>query len=375
MDGVDVALIRTDGQSQVASVAHEHVPYAADFVLRLKKLERVCARCEGDWSEVLGQLPTAEAIVAESTDYHARAIAQLLLHNDCQPEMIGYHGQTLYHQPARGRTLQVGDAGSLARQFSCPVVADFRRRDVQAGGQGAPLVPLYHQALVRSQGLSSALVINCGGIANTTWVAGDQLAAADIGPGCVLLDRWVREKTAGEYTYDHAGQWARQGKCYQPWWQWLCQHALGQPLAQFSSQSWPGSLDSYDIQLPPATTWPSVSLADGCYTLAAFTAYCMVQSLLQQGVADALPEFVILAGGGWQHPVIRQQFVKAWRQLGGQRVVDSEYFSWSSQAIEAEAFAYLAVRHAQGLPTSLPETTGVPTACVGGVLFDATNEK
>jgi anhydro-N-acetylmuramic acid kinase len=355
MDGIDVAAIETDGLQVVRSRGHVHVPYALSFQKRLKEAEKLAHEQCGAFND--------EALVAELTELHIVALAQL--RDACalgsRPiDVIGFHGQTLFHAPKNKLTLQIGDGAKIAAHFKCPVVDQFRIDDVQAGGQGAPLAPAYHQALVLRDGLAPTAVINCGGIANISMVSGAgwaQVFASDVGPGNVLLDRFVRDVSKGARAFDEDGLWALQG-AVDPVYLAALHRLNSRPVV------WPSSFDSYDFTLP---AYEGLHHFNICATLAFYTGQKMAVALLDQcRHLNIHVKAVVFCGGGWYNPAI----VDAFKVAMPQQVLCqfSSDVNWCSDAIEAETFAYLAVKNLKNLTGSAPNTTGVPYPMVCGRL-------
>jgi anhydro-N-acetylmuramic acid kinase len=317
---------------------------------------------------------TLESVIAHSTTLHARAVKELLKKSGYQApqiKVVGYHGQTLLHQPGRGRSVIVGDGQSLANDVGIAVVNDFRRQDIACGGQGAPLAPLYHQALaVRDQRLP-LIVVNCGGIANVSIIMNSNpldLIAFDTGPGNVLCDRLVRLRTQGHAQMDAEGHYGLKGVVDPSVLKALYAQSMIQDGASYFLKKPPKSLDSGDIQLIPELE--TLSLEDACRTLETFTAQTIVDSVA--AVVTDFPVQWIIAGGGFKNPVIvvaLQERVS--EKIGNQLILkQADEIGWHSQSLEAQMFAYYAVRHLQNKPISFPNTTGVSHAVCGGCFFE-----
>lgn len=391
MDGIDAALIKTDGVEYVESIASSFYPYPAAFKRCLKYAERIMHDTQGQIApaekifshhemqsdaEIQNLFSTYQLdaitfsnVVLLSTYFHEEVSRQLLhthhIASD-QISLIGYHGQTLYHAPHLAKTQQIGDAQLLANRLGITVVADFRTNDVHHGGQGAPLAPIYHWALAKQEGLIPLAVVNCGGIANISFVLEDdasKLLACDTGPGNVLLDRFVRNKTKQKYFFDQDGYWSLQGEVDANALEALRRESLPN---NYLMQAPPKSLDSHDCQLPEL--WSTLSLENGCATLAAFTAECIIRSL---DFCTMPPSRFVLAGGGWYNPAILNQFKTQLEQRLNKtpQILNAKQLGWQQDMLEAEAFAYLAKRTASGLPLSFPTTTGVRQAVTGGQIF------
>ncbi len=347
MDGVDAAVLATDGETIANFGPRRFRPYSAGerAILRAALID---AKAIGRRDERPGAVAHAEAIV---TDAHADAVARLLAENPgVAVGMIGFHGQTVLHAPERRLTVQVGDGRALARRLGLPVVFDFRAADVAAGGEGAPLVPVYHAALVARSGLTgTVVVVNVGGVANLTRIAPDgSLVAGDTGPGNALIDDFVAARTGA--TMDTDGRIAAAGK------------VDADALAALGADPW------FDAPMPKSAdrgrfAWEPVaglSTEDGAATLTAFTARAIARGIEAAGGADR----VIMSGGGARNPMLVATLAEATRLP----VARADDLGWSADFLEAEAFAYLAVRSACGLPLTFPGTTGVSAPTRGGVL-------
>ncbi len=350
LDGVDAALLTTDGTRTTASGPALTLPYSPAFRAAL----RAC----------LGQRPQPswQATIEALTDRHADAVEALLARagiagtGPAGIDVIGFHGQTVWHDPEHRETIQIGDPQRLADRLRLPVVADFRTADVRAGGQGAPLVPLYHQALAAD--LEKPLVVvNLGGVANITWIGsgispGQDLLAFDTGPGNALIDDWVRATTGAAFDAD--GRLAQSGRADRARLdRWLAHPYFRQPPPKsLDRDAFSGILDELR----------GLGTADGAATLAAFTAAtiaCACAFLPQP------PRQWLLAGGGRHNGVLAALIAEA----VAAPAAPVEAVGWRGDALEAEAFAFLAVRSLKGLPLSLPGTTGVPAPQPGGRLW------
>lgn len=342
LDGVDAALIETDGEDRVTTGPSLTLPYDTKLRERLRRS--------------LGGRAPVKAVERSMTLAHAEAVQALLKKSGRRPaeiDVIGFHGQTIVHRPADGITWQIGDAGLLVERTGIAVVADFRSADVAAGGEGAPFVPAYHRAL--STLLERPLaVLNIGGVANVTWVsATGDLLAFDTGPGNALIDDWMLARTGRPVDVD--GAFAARGR--------IDAAALRRLMAHdYFGRQPPKSLDRNAFDPAPVE---GLSSEDGAATLAAFTV---------ETVAAALPHFPapprqwIVTGGGRRNPVLMAALARA---LGGVPVRAAEEVGWDGDALEAQAFGYLAVRSRRGLPLSFPNTTGVDRPTVGGRFFAA----
>jgi anhydro-N-acetylmuramic acid kinase len=348
MDGVDAALLRTDGIARVEPMAFVTIPYEDDFRAALRG-------CLG------GKGPVAE-VERALTDAHADAARHLLDKAGVAPasvDLIGFHGHTIHHAPDQRRTWQIGDGARLAASTGIAVVNDFRSADVMAGGQGAPLVPLFHRAL--ANGLPRPLgILNVGGVANVTWVGptwvgptwvgedgNGAVVACDTGPGNALIDDWVLRHGGGRFDAD--GALAATGR--------VDAAALAALLSHpYFSLPTPKSLDRDAFDPAPVA---GLSLADGAATLTAFTAESVARIVPH---LPAAPVSWLVCGGGRRNATLMTMLAE--RLCAPVAAVES--VGWDGDALEAQAFGYLAVRSRLGLPLSEPATTGVPTPTTGG---------
>ncbi len=340
LDGVDAALVRTDGVTIAELGPHIVLPYDDSLRQKLRAATRV--------QEHIAPLER------ELTLRHAEAVAALLAAAGMRAEeiaVIGFHGQTVKHAPQEGISWQIGDGSLLAERTGIPVVNDFRRRDVAAGGQGAPLVPVYHAALAEFLGLALPVAfLNLGGISNVTYLAANgDICAFDCGPANGLLNEWMMER-AGK-AMDEDGQHARAGRVHNAALETWLAHAY------FAAKP-PKSLDRHSFNLDPV--W-HLNLEDGAATLAAFAAMAVEAALAHLPEA---PREWILCGGGVHNPTLVEALAL---RLGNVRSVNAA--GSEADALEGQAFAYLAMRHLRGLPTSLPSTTGAARAVVGGAFY------
>ena len=351
LDGVDAALLRTDGQHQVMPGPALTLPYPA---LVRQQLRAVLA---DPFNPGLRQ--AADAVLV---DWHLQAVLALCTQANlplAQVDVVGFHGQTIYHRPADGITVQLGDGAALAARLGRPVVGQFRLADVAAGGQGAPLVPVYHQAIAAQTGAALPVaVVNIGGVANVTFInAAAELLAFDTGPGNALLDDWLLTHTGSPQ--DTGGQLAAQGAVHVG--------ALDALLAAtYFNQPPPKSLDRLTFHHPwqqVQQTYP-LSAADGAATLTAFTAHSIAAAA--RWCSPPIKTWV-LCGGGRHNPTLVNLLQQA---LGATTtILPIEAWGFAGDALEAQAFGYLAARHLQQLPLSYPGTTGVKQPCQGGVLY------
>ena len=350
LDGVDIALIETDGRTVQAFGPSGYRPYAESerAVLRQALAEAVAL---SDRDARPGILAEAERVV---TSAHAEAVAGFLAQNRIAREnvdIVGFHGQTVLHRPADRLTVQIGDGAALARTIHIPVMHDFRAADVAAGGQGAPLVPVYHRALAQALGRNGPVaVVNIGGVSNITYIDGDTLIACDTGPGNALLDDFMF-RSVGE-AFDGEGRLAAQGEVDDAW------VAEGLRLPFFAAPP-PKSLDRNAFA---ALLLRDMAPADGAATLTAFTAAAIASIV---ALLPKPPLNWIITGGGARNLTLLRMLRE---RLAPAEVETADSLGWSGDAMEAQAFGFLAARGLKGLPLSYPATTGVPIPMTGGVV-------
>ncbi|MFD2206174.1 anhydro-N-acetylmuramic acid kinase [Kiloniella antarctica] len=341
MDGIDVALIKSDGEEVFEQGPTHSLLYTTEQRAQLES--------------VMGASKETTEAEEALTYWHNDAVHQLLQKEALKYsdiELVGFHGQTTFHDPARGITKQIGDGALLSKLCGIPVVNDFRSADVAAGGEGAPFAPLYHQALARDLN-KPIVVLNIGGVSNITYLGPNGFVlACDTGPGNGLLDDWIF-KHFGK-SMDEDGRIASSGK--------VDQAALTKMLDNpFFSLDPPKSLDRYDFS---SEYVQGLSPEDGAATLTAFTAVVNTKVL---SYLPQVPEKWLVTGGGRHNPVL----MDALREGLKTSVDPVENVGWDGDALEAQAFAFLAKRSQLGLPLSLPSTTKVPDPCLGGVLHAA----
>lgn len=358
LDGIDVALLRTDGEAVVERGPSMASPYDAAFRRRLQGALET-ARFIGERSERPGDLAQIER---ELTLRHGEAVRAFLAENGLEPsgiDVIGFHGQTVLHRPDEALTVQLGDGRLLAGATGIDVVCDMRANDMVHGGQGAPLIPAYHAAL--AAGLSRAsgkavVFVNIGGISNITFIgSGGEIVAFDSGPGNTLIDQWV-EAHAG-IPYDQGGMIASEGR--------VDAGLAGRYLDQaFFTDPVRRSLDRNDFRPPDGT---DASLEDGARTLAHVTAAAVLRSARH---LPERPKLYVVSGGGRLNRVIMKDLA-ALAEAEGAEVVAAEAVDLDGDSMEAEAWAYLAVRSLRGLPLTFPGTTGVKAPVTGGLWWKA----
>lgn len=366
MDGIDVALLKTDGEAALEFGPTHSVSYSGEVRQKLEAA-LVDARQIQRRTDRMGCLASVETMV---TDLHAAAVKEFLDLNRLNAsdiDCIGFHGQTVWHRPQEGVTVQLGDGPSLASQLGIDVVFDMRANDMTNGGQGAPLVPIFHQAIARQLGLKlPAVLVNIGGITNVSFVSQTgELLAFDTGPGNMLIDQWV--KATADLPFDHGGKLASQGELLPS----LLAQYEGHP---FFKEAIPKSLDRQDFAKPEPEKFSGQSqnlAADGALTLGVVTALGLKHAMSQ---LPQSPATMVYCGGGVHNPAllasIRQEFAAEPNLRDVEHHIVTE-FGLDGDMIEAQAFAYLAVRSLNKRPLTYPGTTGCSVPTTGGVLAEA----
>lgn len=338
LDGViDVALIETDGHDVVRPLAYYEHPY--DIEIR-DKVRKCFGKTQRD-----AQVDEAECLV---TDIHIAAVNAFGQNAD----VIGFHGQTITHNPHDKFTWQIGDGQRLAHETGIDVVGDMRQNDIKNGGQGAPLLPLYHQAMVaRMQ--KPVMILNLGGVANITYIGAEgELIAFDCGPANALMDDFIKSRR--DLAFDKNGSIAALGQAH------------GNIIDRFTR-------DAYFAKVPPKSLdrnhWSIdcvryASLEDGLATLMEMTIEGVVRALEHMPTP---PIAIYVAGGGRRNTYM----LGCLRQRLSASLLPIDAMDWNGDATEAEGFAYLAVRSILSLPLTMPTTTGTPNPLTGGVLYGA----
>ena len=355
LDGIDVALLVTDGEDVVERGPSATYPYRPEQQALLREALTDAKTLTGR-SARPGILNLAER---ELTEWHAKAVELFLQQNNLTPsniDVIGFHGQTVIHRPEMRLTVQLGDGQALARRTGCKVVYDMRAADVAAGGQGAPLVPVYHRALAAGQTERPIAFVNIGGVANLTWIGRDgELVAFDTGPGNALLNDWCQHHT--DVPFDRDGALAARGvldtKAF-----------MALALSPYFEKPVPKSLDRNGFDV---TVLDGLSPQDGAATLTHFTATSIARGI---GHLPERPKAYVICGGGRHNPTLMRE-IRGLLEPLGERVMVAEDLGLNGDSMEAEAWAYLAVRCLEGLPISFPGTTGAPRPLSGGLIAEA----
>jgi anhydro-N-acetylmuramic acid kinase len=351
LDGIDAAVIVSDGERLIEAGAVASAPYDAEF----RKSLRGCLGLKAD-------APGVAALARELTLRHVEIVKRLLADNGLTPadiDLIGFHGHTTVHRPEDRLTVQIGDPALLAGETGIRVIGDFRQNDVAAGGQGAPFASLFHMALTVELEKPLA-VLNVGGVANVTWIGqggstdDPQVLAFDTGPGNALIDDWARRAIGRPM--DEGGRLARGGTLDEG----ALSHLLDNP---YFERTPPKSLDRDDFSGAMEIV-AAMSPGDGAATLSAFSAAAVARA--QEHFPEPVKRWLVCGGGRLNGTLMAMM-----AQRLAVPVEPIEAINLNGDALEAQAFAFLAIRSFYGLPLSLPGTTGVSQPLIGGALYES----
>lgn len=355
LDGnIDVALLKTDGETIAEFGTYALKPYPR-WIRGLLEQAQAEARV---WN-FEGPEPTVFAEAEEAlTRAQSAAVRELVEESGLSMTdigVVGFHGQTVLHRAPQGGKLgdtrQLGDGGLMSELLGTRVAYDFRTADIRAGGQGAPLAAIYHAALLRSADASGdTAILNLGGVGNITWWNGDDvLVAFDTGPANAPINDFVKKRGLGEM--DRDGALAARGRIDEDRLAELLEHP-------YLTAPYPKSLDRFDFTEAMAD---GLGEEDGAATLTAFTTSAVGKAL---DILPRRPKRLAVSGGGRRNPTMMQMLI----ERASVELVPVETLGWRGDAVEAECFAFLAVRVLRGLPISFPSTTGVPKPMRGGKL-------
>lgn len=339
-DGLDLAYIITNGSDQLTVGPSTTIPFSSSFRNTLRK--RVTLGAARHFMD--------DELAKNIANYHAHHIKEFIQQHQLEVDAIGFHGQTVWHDPSNKLTIQLGDCQLLANQLNISVIGEMRLNDVANGGQGAPLAPIYHQ-VITTKLPKPIVVINIGGVSNLTLITEDNLIAGDIGPGNALIDDWMEQKTG--IAQDTNGEYATQGIVIPS----ILNKWLEDP---FFTQPLPKSLDRLYFH-KNLDDCQKLSIEDGAATLTQFTIQSIVTSL--QNLPTPAQQIVV-CGGGCHNPIIMNGLCQNFEE-----VLKVSDLGFNEDAIEAQLIAYLAARFFENLPSSFPSTTGVNEPTIAGQLF------
>jgi len=356
MDGVDVSIINSDGSAKFKGILNKYFEYSEDLHKNL-----ISSRDKINSSKDLKvHSKELDFLQKEITLFHSKAVNEVVKEIDFNIDIIGFHGQTIFHNAGERISRQLGDGNLLSQLVKKKVVYDFRQNDLKNGGQGAPLAPIFHKIISKEIKIDPPLcILNLGGIANITAIESDEdltLVSCDIGPGNCLIDEWVR-KNAGK-KYDKDGSIAKLGK--------INAAILNQALDNNESLITKNIL-SYDAKDFDLNFVRGLSLEDGAATITEFTG-----SVLGEGILNFFkklgnkPKKILVCGGGRKNLTLIQSIKE--KLVEKSTIENIDKYGLDGDFIESQAFAYLAIRSFLKLPISFPKTTGCKEPSTGGVL-------
>jgi len=363
MDGVDASIIKSDGYGQFNNIFDEY--YEFDEILQ-KKLIKLRNQIV-EKSDLVIFSDELRDLEREITIFHGEITNKILSKYKEEIDLIGFHGQTIFHNANQKISKQLGDGKLLSQLVKKTVVFNFRQNDLQNGGQGAPLTPIFHNLIANEIHNKSKIkfplnVLNIGGISNITKTVkeidskGSYIKACDIGPGNVLIDEWVRSNSNKKIDTD--GLIGKSGK--------INKLILNQAIENFSNLSFEKSLDIKDFDISFAR---GLTLEDGCATITNFTAFLIAEGIkfFNENDKNISSRYLICGGGRKNNFLIEniKQYLNDRDNINLELIdlhnVDGDY-------VESQAFAYLAIRSFLKLPISFPSTTGCKEPCLGGVI-------
>jgi anhydro-N-acetylmuramic acid kinase len=364
MDGIDASLIRSNGVDKFTEILNEYHEYDANLHQRLIDLRNLILNFE-DLKKYSSRINDIER---EITIFHSKVIDQISLKHDDKIDLIGFHGQTIYHNPEIKITKQLGDGKLLSQLIKKKVIFDFRQEDIDNNGQGAPLTPIFHNLLTKNINKQNQIqypicFVNIGGISNITKVLKangnieDNIEAFDLGPGNCLIDEWIRIKS--KQKFDNNGLIAQSGK--------IDQLILNQAIDNFEIKSYDKSLDIKNFDISFAR---GLSLEDGCATITNFTAYLIAKGIEYSNKDKSKNIKYLLCGGGRKNNFLIK-CIKDYLSNQTNISLDTiDNYEYDGDYIESQAFGYLAIRSFLNLPISFPKTTGCDKPIVGGIMVE-----
>ena len=358
IDGVDLSLIKSDGLNYFTSILDKYYKFEANLKDRIIELRDEISTVE----DIEKYSKNLKAVEKDLTLFHARIINEVSKEFKDNIELVGFHGQTILHKPDERTSLQIGDGKLLSQLVKKLVVNNFRKNDLDNGGQGAPLVPIFHKLISKIINKEFKIsfplnIINIGGITNITQISTiDKIRAYDLGPGNCLIDEWIRKNS--DKNFDENGLIGKSGK--------VNDLILNQAIDNFSNFSIDKSLDVKDFDISFAK---GLSLEDGCATITKFTAYLIAENLKNLDKEENDLNINILCGGGRKNNLlienIKDFFIN--KKIKFKNIND---FKLNGDFIESQAFAFIAIRRALNLPISFPNTTGCSKPSIGGELIE-----
>jgi len=361
-DGIDASIIRSDGKTKYKVILNKYFKYNQDVYKNIHNLKDKINNSK-DLENLSREL---ESLEKEITLFHAKVIKEIINGSEIEDfniDLIGFHGQTVFHKAKEKISRQLGDGKLLSQLTKKTVIYDFRQNDLRNNGQGAPLTPIFHQQMVMQNKIDLPVcILNLGGIANITTVLSHEheaMRSYDIGPGNCLIDKWIRENSKKQYDQD--GLIAQSGKKNE---------TIFRQLIEKSPQVKDETRFSLDIKDFDISFVRSLSLEDGATTLVEFTVRLLSSALLVilDGTRDKLWKIVVCGGGRKNKFLMKRLSENIFKNMVIQSIDD---YGIDGDFVESQAFAYLAIRSYLKLPISFPNTTGCLNLCTGGVIVEA----
>ena len=362
MDGVDASIIKSDGYGQFTNIFDEYYEFDENLQKKLIKLRNQIL----EKTDLITFSDELKDLEREITILHSEIVNKILLNYKGEIDFIGFHGQTIFHNANLKISKQLGNGKLLSQLVKKTVVYNFRQNDLENGGQGAPLVPIFHNLLAniihKKFNINFPLnILNIGGISNITKTVSEtdilkhNIEACDIGPGNVLIDEWIRYNSNKKIDLD--GLIGKSGK--------INELVLNQAIENFSNVSLEKSLDVKDFDISFAK---GLSLEDGCATITNFTAYLISEGIkLFNKNNENIASKYLICGGGRKNNFLLEN-IKHYLNDNNINLEPIDSYSIDGDYVESQAFAYLAIRSFLKLPISFPETTGCKISCPGGVI-------
>ena len=356
MDGIDASIIRSDGENEYESTFDEFFEYDQALYKDLVNLRNKINSA----NDIIVNSELVSEIERKITLYHAEICNKIINKSDYEVDLIGFHGQTIFHDASQKISKQLGDGSLLSSLLKKDVIYNFRANDIANGGQGAPLAPIFHNLIINKNKIElPVFILNIGGIANITIITSnknDDLISYDIGPGNCLLDEWVRKHTS--YRYDLNGKTASIGK--------IDEIILNQATENFENINKNKNL-SFDIKDFDLSFVRGLSYEDGLSTLTKFTSEIICDSIIKNIKKDKTNKInLLVCGGGRKNLTLIENIRNKLPNNINLDLIDD--YNINGDFIESQAFAYLAIRSLLKKEISFVKTTNVKKSCTGGIL-------
>ena len=356
MDGIDASIIRSDGENEYESTFDEFFEYDQALYKDLVNLRNKINSA----NDIIVNSELVSEIERKITLYHAEICNKIINKSDYEVDLIGFHGQTIFHDASQKISKQLGDGSLLSSLLKKDVIYNFRANDIANGGQGAPLAPIFHNLIINKNKIElPVFILNIGGIANITIITSnknDDLISYDIGPGNCLLDEWVRKHTS--YRYDLNGKAASIGK--------IDEIILNQATENFENINKNKNL-SFDIKDFDLSFVRGLSYEDGLSTLTKFTSEIICDSIIKNTKKNKTNKInLLVCGGGRKNLTLIENIRNKLPNNINLDLIDD--YNINGDFIESQAFAYLAIRSLLKKEISFVKTTNVKKSCTGGIL-------